>query len=159
MAKSILYRLFGTGKLPAAIRQELSGEALAFETEGVPVVLHMRGRVPGAVEGPGYRRGLGAFAVSDRRVLGTWGRNRVVDVPFGLQQPDGPAKLTLDETGLQVHWDLDRVHPSCHGKMWLEFRAELTPVQLAGFRENQMTFRVNPQNVVRMFGSRKRLPD
>jgi hypothetical protein len=159
MAKSLFYRLFGAGKLPAAVRDELSGEAIVFQTEGVPVVLHMRGRVPGAYEGRGYRRGLGAFAVSDRRVLGTWGRGRVVDVPFGLHQPDGPAKLTLDETGLQVHWDLDRVHPSCHGQMWLEFRQELTPVQLAGFREHELTFRVEAQNVVRLFGSRKQLPD
>jgi hypothetical protein len=128
-----------------------------FETEGVRVALHRSGRVPGAAVAGGVSAGLGAFAVTDRRVVGTRGSAKLVDVPFGMAS-DGPATLTLDGTGLHARFDLDRVHPSCRGEMRLDFRQEIPDSDLARFPAREMSFPVDPQKVVRLFGSLKKLP-
>jgi hypothetical protein len=45
----LLYRLFGAGRLPVAVRREIAAETVLFEAQGIRVVLHRRGRVPGSV--------------------------------------------------------------------------------------------------------------
>lgn len=42
----LLYRLFGAGKLPAAIRAELADERVLFETEGIRAVQSFSGTFP-----------------------------------------------------------------------------------------------------------------
>jgi hypothetical protein len=158
VAEGLLYRLFGVGKMPAAIRGGLAGETILFETEGIRVALHRSGRVPGSVVAGGVNVGWGAFAVTDRRVVGTRGRATWVNVSFE-QTSDGPATLTLDATGLHVVFDLDRVHPSCHGEMRIDYRRELSDADLARFPARSISFPVDPQKVVRLFGSLKKLPE
>jgi hypothetical protein len=154
----LLRKLFGLGKLPQPIRDEIAGERMLFETEGVRVTVHRAGRVPGARDAGGVSASLGAFAVTDRRVVGSSGRAKVVDVPYDAGT-GGPATLTLDNKGLHLHFDLDRVHPSCHGSMRIEYKQSLTDQQLAQFPERELSFQVDPQKVVRLFGSLKKLPD
>jgi hypothetical protein len=157
--KTLLYRLFGAGKMPEAVRSEISGETVLFETEGIRVALHRRGRVPGVVAaGRSVNIGWGGFAVTDRRVIGSRGRAKWVDVPFDAVSADGPATLVLDTTGLHVRFDLARVHPSCSGEMSMDFREELTATDLERFPALELTFSVDPQKVVRVFGSLKKLP-
>jgi hypothetical protein len=60
---------------------------------------------------------------------------------------------------LHVVFDLDRVHPSCHGEMRLDFRDEISEADLTRFPARQLSFLVDPQKVVRLFGSLKKLPD
>jgi hypothetical protein len=153
----LLFKLFGAGKLPQAIRDEVAGETVLFETEGVRVTVHRSGRVPGARDAHGVSAGLGGFVVTDRRVIGSSGRGKLVDVPYDAAT-GGPATLTLDVEGLHVRFDLDRVHPSCHGEMRVEFRQALTEEQLATFPARELSFGVDPQKVVRLFGSLKKLP-
>jgi hypothetical protein len=154
----LLFKLFGVGKLPQAIRDEIEDEAVLFETEGIRVTVHRSGRVPGARDARGVSAGIGGFAVTDRRVIGSSGRGKLVDVPYEAAT-GGPATLTLDPKGLHVRFDLDRVHPACHGEMRIEFRQALTGEQLAAFPARELSFGVDPQKVVRLFGSLKKLPD
>ena len=154
----LLNKLFGAGRLPQAIRDEISGESVLFETEGIRVTVHRRGRVPGARDAGGVSAGLGGFAVTDRRVIGASGRAKLVDVPYEAAT-GGPATLKIDADGLHVKFDLDRVHPSCHGELRVEFRQPLTETQLATFPTHELSFAVDPQKVVRLFGSLKKLPD
>ena len=146
------------GRLAHGIRDEIQGELILFEAEGVRVTVHRRGRVPGARDAGGISAGLGGFAVTDRRVIGSRGRGKLVDVPYDAAT-GGPATLTLDGDGLHVKFDLDRVHPSCHGELRLEFRQPLTGEQLAAFPARELSFGVDPQKVVRLFGSLKKLPE
>lgn len=74
-----LFKLFGGGKLRQAIRDEIEGESVPFETEGVRVTVHRRGRVPGARDAAGVSASLGGFAVTDRRVIGASGRGKLVE--------------------------------------------------------------------------------
>jgi hypothetical protein len=91
-------------------------------------------------------------------VIGASGRGKLVDVPYEAAT-GGPATLTLDGDGLHVRFDLDRVHPSCHGELRVNFRQPLTDTQLAAFPASELSFGVDPQKVVRLFGSLKKLPE
>jgi hypothetical protein len=157
VARGLFARWFGAGRMPPATHDRMAGETVLFQTEGIRVTLHRAGRVPGTVVAGGVNVGFGAFAVTDRRVVGSRGRATWVDVAF--EQPsDGPAELTLDATGLHVRFDLDRVHPSCHGEMRIDFRQELSDADLARLPARHVSFPVDPQKVVRLFGSLRKLP-
>jgi hypothetical protein len=158
VSKPLFHRLFGAGRWPAPIRAEIDGERMLYDTEGVVVTTHFSGRVPGKVARGDVMRGWGAFAVTDRRVLGTRGRAKIVDVPFAVEDVEGPATVELDHTGLHVVFDLDRVHASCHGELRVHFHEQLTDVELGRFPSRRLSFRVDPQKVVRLTGSLKKLP-
>ena len=153
----LLYRWFGLGGLPPAIRDEISAETKLFETGGIRVVLHRNGSVPGAVVMSGATLFFGSFAITDRRVVGCRGQGVLVDMPFDLLK-GGPAELELDASGLHVRFDLDRVHPSCHGQMRLDFHEKLSDLVLEQIPVRGGSFAVDPQKVVRLFGSRSKLP-
>jgi hypothetical protein len=144
--------------MPAAARELIAGEAVLFQAEGIVVAFHQRGRVPGRIVHRGQTRTVGSFAVTDRRVIATGRKGILVNVPYD-EQRDGPVTITLGLEGLRVDFDLDRVHPACHGKLWLEFREEIPAETLASFPQLTLTYVANPQAVVRLFGSRRRLPD
>ena len=59
----------------------------------------------------------------------------------------------------RVLFDLDRVHPSMDGSMRIDFHQDFTEQQLAGFPQRQLSFAVDRQKVVRLFGSLKKLPE
>jgi hypothetical protein len=158
LTTSLLYRLFGAGKMPAEARATLAAERELFFAEGIRVAIHRRGRVPGAASSGGVNIGTGSFAVTDARVLGFRGRARIVHVPFDAAT-GGPARLTLDETGLHVDFDLDEVHPSCRGELRVHFREAMPPDVLARLPARELRFPVDPQAVVRLWGSRMKLPD
>jgi hypothetical protein len=153
----LLYRWFGAGKLPAAVRMQIADEQLLFVSEGMHATTTFSGHVPGYTAGTAKQFHFGAFAITDRRVIGTCGKSKAVDVPYELES-DGPAMLTLEPDGLHVLWDLDRVHPACRGSMELHFKVAIADADLDRFPVRRITFGVDPQTVVRFLGSRRRLP-
>jgi hypothetical protein len=58
-----------------------------------------------------------------------------------------------------VRFDLGRVHPSFQGEMRIDFRQELSESDLAWFPARELSFPVDPQKVMRLFGSLRKLPD
>jgi hypothetical protein len=144
--------------MPQVVRDVIASEQLLFEAEGVRVTRHRSGRVPGGYSSASVNAWLGSFAVTDQRVIGCRGKVKWVDMPFAMRA-DGPAGLTLDEGGLHVVFDLDDVHPSCRGEMRLDFRAAIPRDVLARFPATELRFAVDPQRVVRLWGSRSKLPD
>jgi hypothetical protein len=157
VAGGLLQRLFGFGKLSAAVRMQIAGERLLFSREGLQAVTTFSGHVPGFTAGTSKQWHFGAFAVTDRRVIGTCGRSKTVDVSYDLRS-DGPAMLTLQSDGLHVLWDMDRVHSSCRGSMELHFKVTIADEDLARLPVRQISFGVDPQSVARFAGSRRRLP-
>jgi hypothetical protein len=154
----LLYRWFGLGKLPAAIKMQIAGEQVLFRREGVPATTTFSGHIPGFTAGVSKQFHRGAFVVTDRRVIGSCGRSKAVDVPYDVAA-DGPAMLTLEPDGLHILWDLDRLHPACRGSAELHFKVEIPGTALARAPTRRISFGVDPQNVVRFLGSRRRLPD
>jgi hypothetical protein len=153
-----LHRLFGAGRMPGAISAELADEQILFETEGIRVVQSFSGHVPGLTSSGSKQLHMGAFAVTDRRVVGVTGGGKAVDVAYDMQA-DGPATLTLEPDGLHVVWDMNRVHAACRGTMKLHFKETISDQDLARFPASRLTFRVDPAKVVRFTGSLKKLPD
>jgi hypothetical protein len=80
---------------------EVAGERVLFETEGIRAVQTFSGHVPGLTSGGSKQLYLGAFAVTDRRVVGATRAGKAVDVAYDMQA-DGPATLTLEPDGLHV---------------------------------------------------------
>ncbi len=158
MPGGFLYRVFGAGKMPADVRAEIAAERVLFQTEGIRAVQTFSGHVPGLRSSGEKQFHLGAFAATDRRVLATIGKVKVVDVPYDAQA-DGPATLTLDGDGLHIVWDLDRVHPACGGTLKLDFKEAIPDAELAQLPVKQLSFAVDPAKVVRFTGSLKKLPD
>jgi hypothetical protein len=153
----LLFRWFGLGGLPMEIRDQVRVENVLFETGGIRMVLHRSGSVPGATDGAGVSLSFGSFAVTERRVVACRGQGVLVNMPFELMK-GGPAQLTLDTSGLHVRFDLDRVHPSCDGEMRLEFHERISDEVLQRFPAREGSFAVDPQKVVRLFGSMHQLP-
>jgi hypothetical protein len=153
----LLYGLFRVGRLADPVLQEIASERVLYQTEGIRVALHRSGHVPGSSVSSGVNIGWGGFAVTDRRVIGSRGRVKWVDVPYDVDG-DGPATITLDAKGLHVRFDLARLHPSCGGEMRIDFHQDLAETDLARFPVRTLSFPVDPQKVVRMFGSLKKLP-
>lgn len=149
-------RLFA-GPITAALTNAVEGETVLFRSEPARSVNSFSGRVPGLRARGSKNWFLAAFAVTDRRVVGIGRRGTMVDVGYDMRA-DGPATLTLGSDGLRVHWDMDRVHPSCHGKMDLHIPAEVPETALIGFPVKQLSFNVDPQKVVRFTGSMRKLP-
>ena len=156
MATTLLHRLFGVGKLPDGARAAIVNERMLYAAEGIRLSLRRNGHVPGRTAN-GVRLAVGGFAVTDRRVIANRGGMIVVNVPFDVPA-NGPATLTLDATGLHVAFDLDRVYEGCRGELRLDFRDEIPPGALATFPVTNRSFPVDPQKVVRLFGSRSPLP-
>ena len=157
VGKTLRYRLFHVGRMPEEMQQEIASEIVLFSVEGISVALRRSGRVPGVRVTGGVSLGVGSFAVTTNRVVASRGRAKVVDVP-STAAVDGPATLTLSDGGLTVDWDLDRVHPACAGRMRIEFREPIPETTLASFPCRQILFEVDPQKVVRLFGSLRTLP-
>ena len=118
--------------------------------------IHQSGRVPGTIIKRGITVLSGAFAITDRRLIGTGRRGKLVDVPFDIQA-EGPATITVAEDGLHIHFDLARVHASFRGEMRLDFKCEIPATVLAQLPWLVKSFAVNPQAVMRTFGSRRKL--
>jgi len=156
--RSIFNRLFGAGRLPQRIRQDITGEAVLFEAEGIPVTIRRNGRVPGSASKGGVRPGAGAFAVTERRVVGSRGRVRLANFGWDMEQ-GGFVTMTLDREGLHVVFDLDRMHRATSGELRIDFKAEILEQDLARFPARQLTFSVDPQKVVRLWGSLSKLPE
>lgn len=66
--------------------------------------------------------------------------------------------MTLDATGLHLVFDPDRMHQATRGELRIDFRAEIPEADLARFPSRQVTFSVDPQKVVRLWGSLSKLP-
>ena len=146
------------GKLPAPILDGLAGQELLFSAEQVRAVRTFSGKVPGLVSSGSKSLFFGSFVVTDQQVIGTLGSQKVIDVSFASGD-DGPVTVRLEPDGLHVGWDLDRLHPACRGSMRLHYKKPIPDEVLARVPHRELSFSVDPANVVRFAGSRKKLPD
>lgn len=125
MAKSLYYRWFGFGKMPAAIRSELTQEGIIFIDDGLTgsVTYHNFHR-PGKTSS-WERRGLvGAVALTKVRLLALWGSNPLINAPLTdprLKQ----MHFSIEKVdGLSVGFDAALFHPDWSGTIEYRFRTE-----------------------------------
>ncbi len=155
MGKTLFYRLFRSGALPPALRQELQSDPALFETEGVSVVIRRDGRAPGFRASPSYSWHSGAFAVTPRRILGTVRSRKLVDVPYELARAQGPVSIAVGADGLRVHFDMTAFAiPDVSGTMDIHFKGEVPAADLARLPVRSLSFTVPANGALALFRRR-----
>ncbi|MBI4704081.1 MAG: hypothetical protein HY744_23480 [Deltaproteobacteria bacterium] len=150
MSQTLRYRLFGIGAMPPALHAAAEREGPIVLAEGVATTLRRSGRVPGRVVCGEVRALSGALAVTDRRVVGTVGRHKVLDFPFSAAGP-GPATVTLGPEGLVFALDLGRAVRGGSGGLTLHWKEPLRAEQLARMPATTLTLPVDEQGALGLF--------
>ena len=116
---------------------------------------HLRGHVPGVFSSSSAARSRGAFAVTTTRVLATFPTGadpdpRAIDSQWGL--PRGPARVTIDSSGLRIDIALRGVDPGFSGSMTLNYKHTLAEQVLAKLPASQLWCGIDPVVVYRAAG-------
>ena len=125
MRKTVLYRLFGLGRLPRNIRSELENEEIEFLDEGIRSSITFR-----KFKAPGkhfyWRRNWfsGSFVVTKKRVAGFAYAKKLINVPF-----ESPLfeKLHIEATDphcIFVRFEASDFHADRRGTIECRFKTE-----------------------------------
>ena len=132
MAKTFLYRLFGIGKLPAALVSEFQSEGLLFSDEGIRgTVTYWNFRGGGRIF-HGKRQWFGAAIVLTRKRLVAYRlRHPVINV-----QLDDPRlkelEISIEEPEtLAICYDAGLFEPGSKGRIEYRFRTPVSKPLLA----------------------------
>jgi hypothetical protein len=149
MSKTLRYRLFKSGAMPDAVREEINNEQVLFLDEGIPVTVRRRGTAPG-FSGRATGKFSGALAITARRIVATISKTTMVDAAYDVKGALG-AELSIKEDGLYVKIDA-QVHPRCTGEIEMHFKAQFSQAELDQFPSRQLSFNFAPELVPKIFG-------
>ena len=116
MATSLLYRIFGAGKIPTARRAALEAEGIVILEEGLGGrVSYRRYRAPGKRYGRRTEGIVGSVALTSKRLVAFRWSKPIIDVPF-----DHPAfkKLSCkveNEDTLRLSFEAEDFHDDRSG--------------------------------------------
>src|SRR5712692_7658282 len=83
MAKSLLYRLFGVGKIPAPLMSQLQTEGIILLDEGVKgSVTYRNFRAPGRRDAWRRQWFTASIALTKLRLFALWYANPIINVPL-----------------------------------------------------------------------------
>ncbi|MDI1240442.1 MAG: hypothetical protein PSX80_00810 [bacterium] len=123
MAKTLLYRLFGIGKLPAALIDEFTNEGSLFSDEGIRgTVTYKNFRGGGRVSNWKRQWFAGAIILTKKRLVAYRLRERIIDVT--LDDPRlAQMEFTIEEPAtLAVSFDANLFQPDWKGRIEYRFR-------------------------------------
>jgi hypothetical protein len=126
MAKTLLYRLFGIGRLPAALVAELQREDILFSDEGIRGTVRFENFRGGGRIFHGKRQWFGASVVLTRKRFVAYRlRSPVVDVMLGNPRLK-EMEFTIEEPEtMAIRFDAKVFQPDWKGRIEYRFR---TPV-------------------------------
>ena len=123
MRKALRYRLFGLGKMPAALSAAARGPGVLLASEGLPVRNRVRSlQMPGA-RTSGVRTASGAIVIAPGRLLASVGRYVIADADFGAS--GGRQQLALSGDGVRITFDVATVLPGGSGTVQVHYRLAL----------------------------------
>lgn len=121
--KTMLHRLFGLGRIPAALAAELQHEGVIAQDEGIRCWLRAdRFRRPGLVAVGMARSFTGAIALTGTRIIALRNAGRIINVPFTDERI---RQLTVDLPApdtLRIAFDSSKFHPDWSGTLAYTFR-------------------------------------
>ena len=129
MAKTLLYRLFGTGRLPDDLRASLEHEGIVLLDEGIGGALVFKNfRAPGRYHGWRWAWFSGSLVVTERRFAAYTSVQHfrmIIDVP--LDDPRlGALQASVGRPGrLVIRFDPSAFHKSWSGSIECRFRTPL----------------------------------
>ena len=123
MAKSFLYRLFGLGKIPVALRATLDSEGVLALDEGIKGSLtYLDFRAPGKYSS--WRRiwFTAAIVITEVRLVALQNTNLAINVPF-TDERIRSLRFSVEGTGrLLIAFDASLFHADWSGAMEYRFR-------------------------------------
>lgn len=136
MAKSLFYRLFGVGKMPAPLVAQLKAEGLLLSDEGIKgSVTYLDFRAPGRYSNWRRQWYTASIALTETRLVGLRFSQTIIDVPLADERLRR-MQFSLEESGaLLVAFDAGLFHQDWSGKIEYRFRTEQAPAFLNQLRE------------------------
>lgn len=122
MLKTLLRPFLGRGKLPADALPILEAEGIHFLEEGLwGTITYRNYRAPGRYSSWRKRAFVGALALTSKRVLACWGRERLLNITFD-QPLLAAVNFSLEKPDcLLAAYDAARFHGDRSGQVELRF--------------------------------------
>lgn len=126
MKKSLLYRLFGYGKLPAKFAMTLEAEGIVLSDEGLSCSVTYR-NFRGGGRYSSYRRvgNVGAVVVTNKRLAAFQGENAVIDIEFTDERLRKIAFSIEPNGALLAAFDASLFHDDWSGSLEYRFKTRL----------------------------------
>jgi hypothetical protein len=136
MAKSLLYRLFGLGKLPKQLRATFESEGILLLDEGVPSsVTYLDFHAPGKRFAWKRQWFNASIVITQTRIVALQYSNFAINVPFGDERIQKMRFSVEGESALLVAFDAGLFHPNWSGTIEYRFKTPQGPVFLEKLRE------------------------
>ena len=120
MAKSLLNRLFGVGKIPKLLADRLHMEGIVVADEGIPGSVTYRDfRAPGRYSSYRKQAFVGSVVITNIRLVTLMFSKFAVDVPFNDERVRG-LQITRERDRLVIAFDASLFHDDWSGT--IEYR-------------------------------------
>ena len=129
MAKSLLYRLLGVGKIPIPLMSELTNEGIVLLDEGVKGSVTYRDfRMPGRYSSLRKQWYTASIILTKARLLGLWSSNTIINVPV-TDERIRAMRYTLEDNAeaLCIAFDASLFHADWSGTIEYRFRTPEAP--------------------------------
>jgi hypothetical protein len=141
MKKTLLYRLFGIGKIPAQSSSAIQSEGVIISDEGVKgSTTYLNFRSPQRRSNWRKVWYTAAIALTNVRILGFHFSNPIIDVPFTDQRFKGLKFSLEDENTLLVAFDASLFHSDWSGNIEYRFKTEYAQELLDKLTQKQTAF-------------------
>ena len=136
MAKSLLYRWFGVGRIPADLRAALASEGLIVFDEGVKSSVTYRDfRAPGKFFLLRRTAFVGCVALTKARLVALQNGKNAINVPL-TDERLRRMNFAIDGEGvLTISFDASLFHPDWSGAIRYRFRTEVAQDLMNRLRE------------------------
>ncbi|UXA18447.1 hypothetical protein [Mycobacterium sp. SMC-4] len=146
-----LRKLFGIGKLPRELRDEVEAEGILVSAEYVAVTRRFRGAVPGLRSGGSIASYVGSLVLTNQRVLATLSTvpklaGRTIDLRWDAPQA-GAVKAELSEDGLTLTADVAAIDARCSGELSLHYKHPISDEVLSRLPLRSLAYDVPPEFV------------
>ena len=122
MAKSLLYRLFGVGRIPKLIGDRLRMEGIVIADEGIPGSVTYRDfRAPGRYSSWRKQAFIGSLVVTNIRLVGLMQSRFAIDVPF-TDQRIRQLQISRERDSLLITFDASLFHDDWSGTIEYRYR-------------------------------------
>jgi hypothetical protein len=130
MGKALRYRLFGMGKMPAALKEAAAVPGVLLAEEGVSVTQSVHTlRMPRASVSTGTKLLIGSIVLHPGRALAALGSYPILD--SDLRPAATPnATLAIAADGVRISLDVGYTVPDASGTVTVHYKLELAQVIL-----------------------------
>jgi len=136
MAKTLLYRLFGIGKIPEQFMATLESEGILALDEGIKGSVTYRDfRAPGKYSAWRRQWFTGSLVLTQVRLVSLLSLSTAIDVPLTDERIRSMRFSVEGQDTLLVAFDPSLFHPGWSGTMEYRFRTSEAPAFLEKLRE------------------------